>query len=442
MASKLFPLHEIAFEPDYARWLVRVELQAILPLKFGLWLIALFYWLWRLDFLPPSSPVFLAFFLYAGFWLAEGYFFLRDRLGSSQAKQLILTSYFLDVTFVITLIGLSLRDFSELPEGWFGELHLLFFLLVFRGFALFRTDAENTFIGLNLSCLFGLTVAWYFYFLGKPPSEDELIRLTLVWSFSLLSLFLVNLVSKQQAEIVRVRERLVRIEGLAELGGLSAGVAHEINNPIGIIKAYADFLLKSSDPADSKREDYETIRSEAERCEVIVRRMLDFSNPQSKQVMELDLVQLVRECVELVFDQRMIENQSNSIQSQFTASENLPTIQGDSVQLKQAFLNVLVNARQAVEQNEGEKRVSIQIEQQKGPQSPLEVRVSDNGKGVSEEVSQKAFDPFFTTRNTGTGLGLAITRRIIDAHQGTIVLVPGEKIGAVCRITIPILEKN
>lgn len=438
MGPRSFANHEISIEPDYARWLVRIEMQAIMPLKLGLWVIALYYWLWRLDFEPPSGSVFLAFFLYAGFLAAEAYFFFRDRLGSSQAKQLIFTSYFLDVTFVTTLIGLRLYEFSDLPEGWFGELHLFFFLLIFRGFALFRSNLENAFIGVLLSFLFWLTVGWYFSVMGAAPSSDELLRLSVIWSLSLLSLFLVNLVSKQQTELVRVRERLVRIEGLAELGGLSAGVAHEINNPIGIIKAYADFLLKSSPAEDSRREDFETIRAEAERCEVIVRRMLDFSNPRGEKVTELNLVSLVRETLDSVFDQRMVEN----IQVRFVANDNLPTVEGDQVQLKQAILNILMNARQSVMEKQGEQSVSVFIEQQKGPQSPLEIRVVDSGVGVSADVCERAFDPFFTTRKEGTGLGLAITRRIIDAHQGTISLQPGENGGAICRMTIPILEKN
>ncbi|MGF1573346.1 MAG: sensor histidine kinase [Sumerlaeia bacterium] len=438
LKAPLFAQHEISIEPDYARWLVRIELQAILPLKLGLLAIALYYWLWRLDFLPPSGPVFLTFFLYAGFLLAEGYFFLRDRLGSRQAKHLIFTSYFLDVSFIITLIGLSLRDFALLPEGWFGELHLLFFLLIFRGFALFRSNKENAVVGVILSFLFWLTVAWYLQFMEKTPSPDEMLRLSMVWSLMLLTLFLVNLVSKQQAELVRVRERLVRIEGLAELGGLSAGVAHEINNPIGIIKAYADFLLKSTPQEDSRREDFETIRSEAERCEVIVRRMLDFSNPLGQKVEEIDLKLLLRETLAVVFDQRMVEQ----ITVEFHSEAGLPTVQGDQVQLKQAFLNVLMNARQAVEANTQEKKIAVSIQQQKGPQSPLEVQVSDNGRGVSPEVCERAFDPFFTTRKEGTGLGLAITRRIIDAHQGNISLEPGHNCGTICRISIPIFEKN
>ncbi|MDX1973123.1 MAG: ATP-binding protein, partial [Candidatus Sumerlaeia bacterium] len=232
----------------------------------------------------------------------------------------------------------------------------------------------------------------------------------------------------------------VRIEGLAELGGLSAGVAHEINNPIGIIKAYAEFLLKSSPQDDPRREDFETIRAEAERCEGIVRRMLDFSNAKPQQVGEVSLAELVRETAALVFDERL----SHQINLHLSIPEQLPLLFADAAQLRQALLNVLMNARQAVESLEGtevKREVRISLSQLKGLRAPLELRVEDTGPGITREVAAKAFEPFFTTRAKGTGLGLAITRRIIESHQGTITLEPLPTGGTRCSVSLPIREE-
>ncbi len=430
-------------ERDYAAWLGKVERQVVLPLKWVFLFISVLHWLWTRDWQMPSQEAFGMFIFYVGMTAGEHYFFARDRVTPRQVRPFVLGSFLLDAAFITALVLIDSIDISTIGETLpVSDYFTFFILLVLRGFALFRTRADNI-MGFGIaSTLFLMAALMQIGRANVLALPITVQKLTLIWAVMLLTQVFIGLVNAQKAEELKQTERLVRSASLASLGELSAGVAHEINNPIGIIKTYADYLVKSVKPDDPLRDDYTTIRAEAQRCEEIVRRMLDFSNPHVDTFKPLNVKVLLTETVDLVFH----KSQSEDIDGELTTSGEIPPVSGDAVQLRQAFMNILLNAQQVVSQEiasgkHGEDyrgRVSISLSRATGPRPPVRIEVHDNGPGIGTEEAEKAFEPFFTRRKSGTGLGLAITRRIIEAHSGSISIAPHRNGGTVVTITLPI----
>ncbi len=428
-------------EREYAGWLGHVEQSVVLPLKWALCAFCIAYWMWGRGWQPPHELVFLLFFLFAAFTAGEQYFFARDRVLPSQVRPLVFSSFILDSIFVTCLVIL---DFIFPPlvrvAGSISEFYLIYMLLVLRGLALHRTRGEIVFSFVITSMLFLTSASFQLTALGEEHFLMATRKLTLIWAMLLLVQAFVGLVNRQKDDMLKQRERLVQSASLASIGELTAGVAHEINNPIGIIKTYADYLEQSVTADDPMLEDFETIRREAERCEQIVRRMLDFSNPRIEGFGPVDIVSLVNETVAFAFP----ESRNEPVDGTVEIPEAVPAINGDAVQIRQALLNVLLNARQIVldhpeRRGEGVRgSVRVVVARATGPRPPVRIRVIDNGPGITPEDARRVFEPFFTKRKKGTGLGLAITRRIIEAHSGNIDIAPHEDGGTVVTIELPI----
>lgn len=423
-----------ALEREYAAWLGAVEREAVLPLKVLLAGLSAAYWMGVRSWAPPDPAVFGIFITFAFVTAGEYYFFLRDRITPRQVKSFIYGSFLLDAGFVAALV---LLDVSE--RAAFSEFFLLFVLLIFRGFALFRTQRENILGFLIVSIPFLAAGNLLVRSAGINESIGIVGQLGFLWGGMLISQGFVGLVNRRREEELRAREREIRLSSLASLGDLAAGVAHEINNPIGIIKTYSDFLMQSTAPDDPLREDFQAIRDEAQRCQEIVRRMLDFSNPQLEGFTELSLETLAEEVCQFVFH----EGHEEGVRFTIQRYGEIPAVRGDPVQLKQALINILLNARQIL----GEKKqsssadfhaqVTIVLSRGTGPRAPVRLIARDNGPGVSREDAERMFEPFTTRRAKGTGLGLAITRRIVDAHGGTIRMRPAENGGAEVILELP-----
>lgn len=186
--------------------------------------------------------------------------------------------------------------------------------------------------------------------------------------------------------------------------------------------------------------------SEAERCQQIVRRMLDFSNPQVEGLEAIHLRELVSEVASFAVP----AHDEEKITVEILESPALPVVLGDPVQLKQAFLNIILNAKQVISERisesedaeEFEGMITISYRRGQGPRPPIIISIEDNGKGLGQEEANRAFDPFFTRKKKGTGLGLAITQRIIDAHDGKITISPAANQGAIVEVTLPIKDEE
>jgi two-component system NtrC family sensor kinase len=219
-------------------------------------------------------------------------------------------------------------------------------------------------------------------------------------------------VRQRTDEVTAMQLRVAQSERLASLGMLAAGVAHEVNNPLGGILALTALTLEDL-PADHPcRRNLEVVLQQSERCRDIVKGLLDFSRQSDVSMEELQINAVLDQTIELVAQQSAFFN----VRIERRWAHGLPPIAGDRSQLQQVFLNILVNAVQAMDER---GVITIRTAASGGE---VEVRISDTGCGIPPDVIDRIFDPFFTTRDGGggTGLGLAIAYGIVTRHRGHI----------------------
>jgi two-component system NtrC family sensor kinase len=227
------------------------------------------------------------------------------------------------------------------------------------------------------------------------------------------------------------QEQLVQKEKLASVGQLAAGVAHEINNPLGSVLLYADILRKET-PNDNPQqvEDLTMIINEATRCKTIVNDLLNFSRQNEVLAQMTDLNGLLEEMAEEASIQDLFEK----VQVVTELDPALPRIEADPLQLRQVILNLMNNAAEAMPDGG-----QLTLRTRRGPANGfVTVEIEDTGVGISEENMKKLFSPFFTTKpiGRGTGLGLAITYGIIKMHQGQVGVQSEVGKGATFSITL------
>ncbi len=229
-----------------------------------------------------------------------------------------------------------------------------------------------------------------------------------------------------RAELER---RLVQADKLSSIGLLAAGVAHEVNTPLAVISSYAQMLAKQVSGDEAKSKLLDKIARSTFRASEIVNSLLNFSRTSPVEFVELDLNKVARETVTLVEHQLM----KAGVRVTQTFDENLPAIKGSPGKLQQVLLNLMLNARDAMEAGG-----ALVIRTWADPLS-AHVEVSDTGSGISHENQARIFDPFFTTKGAkkGTGLGLSVSYGIVREHGGDIEVdsAPGE--GTSFRLTFP-----
>ncbi len=229
-------------------------------------------------------------------------------------------------------------------------------------------------------------------------------------------------------------ERLRIAEKLASIGQLAAGVAHEINNPLGTILLYASMLKRDLEKIyndDQRTEDLELIVSEANRCKSIVANLLNFARQGKLNLKEFDLTETIREILK-PFTVNPVYRQYDF---KFQITENNYTITGDEDQLKQVFINMIKNACDAMaDSSKKELNVYLSIDH-----NNVKVEIADTGNGISKENFGKVFTPFFTTKSMGkgTGLGLAISYGIIKMHKGNITFTTEIGKGTTFKVVLP-----
>jgi len=228
-----------------------------------------------------------------------------------------------------------------------------------------------------------------------------------------------------------------RAERLAALGQLSAGLAHEIRNPLGVIKGSADMLnrkVAGSEPLVAELAGY--ISSEVNRLNALVVRFLDFARPSKLELRPERISEIVDRALEAAT--ASVPNAGVKIERQY--APDLPEIPADPQFCEQVFVNLITNALQAMQAQDGslEKllRLSIAPENSRG-ESGVGVIVEDTGPGVPPELREQIFNPFFTSKKDGVGLGLSIVAKIIDDHRGTIRLEDNPPHGARFHVFFP-----
>ena len=230
-----------------------------------------------------------------------------------------------------------------------------------------------------------------------------------------------------------MRARLMESERLAAVGELVAGVAHEVNNPLSSISAYAQLLLRDATMSPSTRESVEIIRAETSRATQVVKDLLAFARRSTPERQPVDLLEVIERSLRL----RAYQLSTSNIAVERDFPAEVPAVIGDARQLQQVVLNLVTNAIQAmVAQGAGggALRVTTRTEG-----SDVILEVADTGPGVPTAARKHIFEPFFTTKNEGegTGLGLSVSYGIITALGGTIELAESGAVGACFRVKLP-----
>jgi two-component system NtrC family sensor kinase len=227
-------------------------------------------------------------------------------------------------------------------------------------------------------------------------------------------------VAERTGELRAAQDTLVRTEKLSSLGKLSASIAHEINNPLAGILTFAKLMIRTIEHGPVGDVERKTlvkqlalVQRESERCSAIVRNLLDFARERPLQLKALDVNHVVEEVFSLV------SNQTAMLGVEVTKDlARVPMVEADFGQLRQAFLNIVINGIEAMGKG-GHLRVSTRpLPGQDG----LEIVVQDDGPGIPPELMQKIFDPFFTTKEKGTGLGLSVVYGIVERHKGRVTV--------------------
>jgi signal transduction histidine kinase len=262
-----------------------------------------------------------------------------------------------------------------------------------------------------------------------PFSEADLEFLTILSNQIATSLENAILYQTQK----KTAQMLLQSEKLAALGQLSAGIAHEINNPLGIIKNYLLLLSQKVSSPKGKKE-LKVIQEETERIARIVRKLLDFYKPGMEKQTPTDIKKIVEETLSLVSS----ELKNGNIKTIKDFEEGIPSLFAYPDQLKQVFLNLLMNSKDSMPKG-GEISISLAKKKDK-----IEINFADNGPGIPEEILSRIFEPFFTTKanQQGTGLGLWICYSIIDNHKGTIKATNLKGKGACFTIDLPIASEE
>ncbi len=290
------------------------------------------------------------------------------------------------------------------------------------------------------------------------PDAFSLLALRVLFFF--LAAMVVNRFSQQsqhQTQLYReLAERLAetnrrleqaqaearRSERLAALGQLSAGLAHEIRNPLGVIKGSAEMLTQKLQASDElARELAGYISTEVNRLSALVTEFLDFARPLHAQPHPANLISLLDRVLQVVAGR--FKDKPVRVERHYASG--LPLVPLDESLCEQAFLNLVQNAYEAMQDQDPSKdgggtlRVDVQLATQNDREG-VELRLADNGPGVPKELREEIFNPFVTTKKTGVGLGLSIVSKIVDGHHGSIRVENAPGGGAVFTLFFPLEE--
>jgi PAS domain S-box-containing protein len=227
------------------------------------------------------------------------------------------------------------------------------------------------------------------------------------------------IIFRDLTKVYRIQEEMLKMDRLVSLGKLASGIAHEIRNPLAGIKTTAQALGEEMAKDDPKREYLNRITKEIDRLNELLKTFFSFAKPQTLLLVPCHIKEIINAIIPFLIK----EIADKGIQFVESYHPQLPKIRVDKIQMHQAFLNLFLNAIQAMP-NGGELKIEanpvILSSPEGSRQNFIKVVVSDSGKGIPPQILPKIFDPFFTTKPKGIGLGLSITYQIIKKHGGTI----------------------
>jgi signal transduction histidine kinase len=235
-------------------------------------------------------------------------------------------------------------------------------------------------------------------------------------------------IQRQLGELERAQRELVQQEKLAAIGRVSAGVAHEVRNPLGVIRASAAMVKEGFQQSDDAYRACDFICQEIDRLDALISALLTFSRPAELHRHTVSIEKVVERALALAGD----ELRQRGIALDRQDSPGVPELRADPDLVSQLIYDLLCNASEAV--GEG-GRIAVRTGCAAGG---VCVEVADSGAGVAPELAAQLFEPFFTTKASGTGLGLAVVRRIVDGHGGEVTLGAGLGGGTVFTVRLPL----
>jgi two-component system NtrC family sensor kinase len=285
-----------------------------------------------------------------------------------------------------------------------------------------------------INSLVGASQQWARGNLGyqvKTTGSDEIGQLGETFNLMAFSL-------KERDDRLReyTSQQIMKSERLATLGQLAAGVAHEINNPLGAVLMYTHLGLENLDDQRNLRANLEKAITEASRCKDIVRGLLDFARQTEPKFEMADINHALERTLSVVQNQAVFQN----IKLTKVLCPSLPRVVMDVGQMQQVFTNIVINAAEAMN-GKGELRITTRMAMDN---KHIEVEFTDTGCGISQQDREKIFEPFFTTKEVGcgTGLGLSISHGIVARHKGTIEVKSEKGKGTSFIIKLPLERKE
>jgi two-component system NtrC family sensor kinase len=265
----------------------------------------------------------------------------------------------------------------------------------------------------------------------KTTRKDEIAELAATFNLMASSL-------RQRDEQLKqyTQQQIMKSERLATLGQLAAGVAHEINNPLGAVLMYTHLALEDLEQRDALRTNLERAVAEASRCKNIVKGLLDFARQTEPKVEQSDVNETLERTLAVVENQALFQN----VKITKIICPSLPKVAMDVGQIQQVFTNIVLNAGEAMEGN-GELTVTTRMA---ADNEYVEIEFTDTGCGIQPKSREKIFDPFYTTKEIGhgTGLGLSISHGIIARHNGTIEVKSEPGKGTSFLVRLPLKQKE
>jgi signal transduction histidine kinase len=276
---------------------------------------------------------------------------------------------------------------------------------------------------------------------GQPVSNQEILLKTPRQGTATLRASILPIKTRAFSQAVVVlnpltsapvlEQNMQRLDRLASLGTLSASMAHEIKNGMVAIKTFVDLLLQKGQDTELT----EVVSRELQRINAIVTQMLRFAAPKGATFATVHVHELLDHSLRVLHHQ--ITGKSISLQRQYEA--RMDAVRGDDAQLQQVFINLLLNALEAMDAN-GRLTVATETAEGKPGTSLLRIHIQDSGVGIARENLGRLFEPFFTTKKNGTGLGLAISQRIALEHQGAIQARSEINQGSTFSLSLPLVS--
>tara|TARA_B100000614_G_scaffold125533_1_gene112204 strand:+ start:1138 stop:2868 length:1731 start_codon:yes stop_codon:yes gene_type:complete len=235
-------------------------------------------------------------------------------------------------------------------------------------------------------------------------------------------------VLKDLSEIRELEIQNKRVEKLATVGNLAAGIAHEVRNPLSSIKGYVTYFGSLFEIGSENRKAAELMTEEVDRVNRVISELLEFARPSDLKLKKINVSELINHSLRLITH----EAETSGVKIIKTVADDLPKVDADADRLTQVLLNLYLNALQAMDEG-GKLTVGA-----KHKERNLVIDIADSGIGIPEELLSQIFDPYFTTKSSGTGLGLAIAHKIVESHNGAIEVRSAQSSGTLISITLPI----